>query len=140
MSFLSSLLGLTTAIPDLIKGLFGWLNKKEDTAVVTNTNSKDVSVAVVQAEASRQHDALDVYKQMLSHPIFWCAWGLGVFPVMTYHAAVFFVSTFPMWGWKVLKVPTDQIEFSKTVIGNVFLLTGASTVVAGIASAWTKRA
>lgn len=134
------LFGLLTSLPDMIKGLFGYLNKRQDTAALANGNAKEVDVAIVQSETARQGKALDVYSAMLSHPIFWVAWGLGVIPVMTYHAAVFFVSTFPFWGWTVLKVPPDQLEFSKTVVGNVFLLTGASTVVAGIAHAWTKRA
>jgi hypothetical protein len=137
---MTTLWNIVTFLPDLIKGLFGWLNKKEDTAVVQSGNAKDVSVAIVQAESSRQTRALSVYEQMLNHPVFWIAWGLGVLPVMTYHASIFWVSTFPFWGWTVLRVPPDQIEFSKTVVGNVFLLTGASTVVAGIAQAWTKRA
>jgi hypothetical protein len=116
------------------------LNKKEDTAVVQSGNSKDVSVAIVQAEGRRQERALSVYEIMLNHPIFWIAWGLGVLPVMLWHASIFWVSTFPFWGWLVLKVPPEQIEFSKTVVGNVFLLTGTSTIVAGIAHAWNKKA
>lgn len=132
--------GLLTSIPGFLNGLLGYLNKKQDTAAVFNGNSKDVAIAAIQSETARRLGALDVYKQLLSHPVFWIAWGLGVLPVMLWHASVFFVSTFPMWGWTVLKVPPEQIEFGKTVVGNVFMLTGASTVVAGIAQAWQKRA
>ena len=146
---MSYLLSLLTALPDLIKSWFGLQSKKLDTAAIASGNAKDVDVSIVQAESARTAGALDAYKEMLKHPVFWIAWGLGVFPVMTYHATVFLVSTFPyLWFWltnipasqAVLKVPQDQIEFGKTVVGNVFLLTGASTVVAGIAQAWNKRA
>lgn len=137
---MSWLFGLITSLPDLIKGLFGYLNKREDTSVARSGDAKDVGVAIVQAEGKRQERALSVYEVMLSHPIFWIAWGLGVLPVMLYHACIFWVSTFPFWGWSILKVPADQTAFSQTVVGNVFLLTGASTIVAGIAQAWNKRA
>jgi hypothetical protein len=137
MSFLWK---LVTDLPGLLRDLLGYLGKREDTKVNASDNSKDVSVAIVNSETKRFEGVVNVTMAMMNHPIFWCAWGLGVFPVFAYHAAVFWVSTFPFWGWTVLKVPSDQIEFSKMVVGSVFTLTGASTVVAGIAGAWMKRA
>jgi hypothetical protein len=128
-----------TLIPGLAKSLLGYLSQRNDTELAKLGLSRDATTAIVASETKRSEGAFSVYKEMLNHPVFWVAWGLGVFPVMLYHAAIFFVSIFPFWGWTVLKVPPDQIEFSKTVVGNVFLLTGASTVVAGIAAAWTKR-
>jgi hypothetical protein len=144
MQWLLGLLGL----PDLWKGLLGWLNKKEDTAVVANNNSKEVSVAVVQSETARVHEVAGVLKVAMDHPIFWVAWALGVFPVMTYYAQTFFVSTFPhFWFWlsgipaqhAVLKAPADALEFAKLVTGSMFGIAGVSSVVAGVAHAWSKR-
>lgn len=139
-SSLKALLGLTTLLPQIVTGVFGWLNKKQDTAVVESNNAATVSGAIVQAETARSHDVKDITLAMMDHPVFWCAWGLGVLPVLLYHACIFFVSTFPAFGWTVLKVPTEELEYARLVVGSVFTLTGVSTVVAGIASAWIKRA
>jgi hypothetical protein len=135
-----SLLNLGALLPQVITGLFGWLNKKQDTQVVENNNSATVSTAIVQSETAHFAAVRDVTMSMLSHPVFWVAWGLGVFPVLLYHASIFFVSTFPVLGWTVLKVPDVELEYARLVVGSVFTLTGTSTVVAGIASAWIKRA
>jgi hypothetical protein len=146
---LAKLFGLATFLPDFLKGLFGWLNKKEDTAVVANNNSKDVSISLVQSETARTQALAGVLKVAMDHPLFWVAWAFGVFPVMTYYAMIFFVSTFPhVWFWlteipasaAVLKAPDDALEFAKLVTGSMFGIAGASSVVAGIAHAWQKRA
>lgn len=135
--------GLLALLPGVLNGVLGYLNKKHDTALeqfrIGNTNGKDVSVAVIQAEIARQSASKETILSGMNHPIWWLAWGLGVFPVLTYHAAIFFVSTFPMWGWTILKVPASQEEFSRLVVGSIFGLTGASMVVTGLAKAWTKR-
>jgi hypothetical protein len=135
-----SLLNLGALLPQVITGLFGWLNKKQDTHVVENNNSATVSTEVIRNDTAHIAAVRDVTMAMLNHPVFWCAWGLGVFPVLLYHAAIFFVSTFPVLGWTVLKVPDVELEYARLVVGSVFTLTGTSTVVAGIASAWIKRA
>jgi hypothetical protein len=92
---MSWLISLLTSVPQLLTGLFGWLNKKEDTRVVENNNSATVSTAVIQNDTAHIAAVRDVTMAMLNHPVFWVAWGLGVFPVLLYHAAIFFVSTFP---------------------------------------------
>jgi hypothetical protein len=137
---MSWLITLLTSVPQLLTGLFGWLNKKEDTRVVENNNSATVSAAVIRNDTAHIAAVRDVTLSMMNHPVFWVAWGLGVVPVMLYHAAIFFVSTFPALGWTVLKVPDVELEYARLVVGSVFTLTGTSTVVAGIASAWIKRA
>lgn len=137
---IKGLFGLTALLPKIVDGTFSWLNKKQDTAVVQNNNAAAVSTAIVQSETARQADVKDISLVMMSHPIFWVAWGLGVFPVLAYHAAIYFVSTIPELGWTVLKVPDVELEYGKTVIASVFMLTGASTVIAGLTHAWTTRA
>jgi hypothetical protein len=107
---------------------------------VANGNSKEVSIAVVQAEIARQNSVASVITASMNHPIWWFAWGLGVFPVLAYYACIFWVSTFPFWGWTVLKAPADALEFAKLVVGSMFGIAGVSSVVAGVASAWSKRA
>jgi hypothetical protein len=137
---MSWLISLLTSVPQLLTGLFGWLNKKEDTRVVEINNSATVSTEVIKNDTAHIAAVRDVTMAMLNHPVFWVAWGLGVFPVLLYHACIFFVSTFPALGWTVLKVPNEELEYARLVVGSVFTLTGTSTVVAGIASAWIKRA
>lgn len=134
---MSALLGFLFGLPSLITG---WLNKRQDTAQIQNTNAANVSVAVVQAETARMNSAASLLSVMMGHPLWWAAWALGVFPVMIYYASIFWVSTFPFWGWTVLKAPADALEFAKLVVGSMFTIGGASTLIAGLAHAWTKRA
>jgi hypothetical protein len=137
---MGALFSLLTGIPGFLTGLLTYLNKKQDTAVAFNGNAKDASVAIVQAEVARTAALRDVTLSAHSHPVYWIAWGFGVFPVLLYHAAIFFVSTFPMFGWVVKEVPKVEFEYAQMIVGSVFTLTGASTLVAGLAHAWTKRA
>jgi hypothetical protein len=99
-----------------------------------------VSIAVVQAELARQAALKDITLNAMSHPIWWVAWGIGVFPVLTYHACVFWVSTFPGLGWEVLKVPAEQSAFGNTVVQWMFGIGGASALVTSVAQSWSKRA
>jgi hypothetical protein len=135
---------LLTMLPGFANGLLTYLNKKQDTALeqfrIGNTNGKEVSIAVVQAELARQNALKDVTVSAMAHPVWWIAWGLGVFPVLMYHACVFWVSTFPEFGWTVLKVPADQADFARLVVGSMFGIAGASTIVTGVMQAWSKRA
>jgi hypothetical protein len=137
---MSALFGLLTGIPGFLTGLLTYLNKKQDTAAVFNGNAKDATVALVQAETARQNAAMSVITASMSHPIWWIAWSLGVFPVLLYYACIFWVSTFPFWGWKVLAAPADALDFAKLVVGSMFTIGGASSVIAGLAHAWGRRA
>lgn len=136
MSFLFSLL---TGLPGFLTGLLGYLQKKQDTAALQNSNAKDVGIAVVQAEVARQANAASVVKVAMGHPVWWVAWTIGVFPVLLYYASIFWVSTFPWWGWTVLAAPADALDFAKLVVGSMFTIGGASSVIAGVAHAWAKR-
>jgi hypothetical protein len=137
------LFSLLTGLPGFLTGVLTYLNKKQDTALeqfrIGNTNGKEVSIAVVLAEQARVNAMKDVTINAMSHPIWWVAWSIGVFPVLGYHACIFFVSTFPDYGWLILKVPADQAEFGKQVALWMFGISGASTVVTGVAQAWSKR-
>jgi len=134
------LLKLIPGVNQLLNSALAYLNKRVDAGVVMNTNAKDVSADILQAEVSRDTNVKDMTLAMMDHPVFWVAWGLGVIPVLLYHACIFFVSTVPALGWTVLKVPTEEIEYGRMVVGSVFTLTGVSTVVSGLAHAWLKRA
>ncbi len=141
--------GLLLKLPGIADGLLAWLNKKEDTAAVQNTNSKDVSVSVVQSETARVNAQAGVLKVAMDHPLFWVAWAIGVLPVMFYYAQIFLVSTHPhLWEHftgipakqAVLEAPKDALEYARLVTGSMFGIAGASSVIAGIAHAWQKRA
>lgn len=138
------LFSLLTGLPGFLNGVLSYLNKKQDNALeqfrIGNTNGKEVSVAVVLAEKARMDALKDVTLSAMSHPIWWVAWGLGVFPVLSHHALIYWVSTFPGLGWTILKVPPDQIEFGKIVVLSMFGIGGASALVTTVANAWTKRA
>jgi hypothetical protein len=140
----SWLFGLLTNLPGFLNGVLAYLNKKQDTALeqfrIGNTNGRDVSIEVVKAELARQNALRDVTVSAMSHPIWWVAWALGVFPVLTYEAAIFWVSTFPGLGWTIQKVPADQQAFAVMVCQWMFGISGASALVSGIAKTWSKRA
>ena len=135
---------LLTLIPGLANGLLAYLNKKQDTALeqfrVGNTTGKEVAIAVVLAEKARTEALKDVTISAMSHPVWWIAWSIGVFPVLSYHACVFFVSTFPEYGWTILKVPADQAAFAQQVTNWMFGIAGASALVEGVSKAWARRA
>jgi hypothetical protein len=137
---MSWLFGLLTGIPGFLNGLLAYLQKRQDVAAMQNGNAKDVGIAVVQAETARYQAAASVLQVAMGHPVFWVAWAIGVFPVMIYYASIFFVSTFPFWGWQVLKAPADALDFAHQITGWMFGIAGASSLVAGVAHAWAKRA
>lgn len=141
---MSILFALISGLPGVLNGLLTYLNKKQDNALeqfrVGNTNGKEVSIAVVQAEIARQAATKDITLNAMSHPVWWFAWAMGVFPVLTYHGCIFWVSVFPGLGWEILKVPADQAEFGRTVVQWMFGLGGASALVTGIANTWKTRA
>lgn len=123
-------------LPSLFKGIFGWLGKLTDAKTAANAEAGAVQTAAMQADVA----LVSAYTTAaMSHPIFWIAWGLGVFPVLGYHACIFFVSTFPAYGWVVQKVPDVELAYGQTVVGSVFVLTGATSLISGIASSWLKR-
>jgi hypothetical protein len=136
---MSVLFGLLTSLPGFLNGLLAYLQKRADADVSKNTNASTVGTAAIQAEVSRQNALRDITLSMHSHKVFWIAWGLGVLPVLGYHACIFFVSTFPALGWTVLKVPAEELAYADLIVKSVFTLTGASSVVAGIANVWAKR-
>lgn len=137
MSFLFSLLA---GIPGFLTGLLTYLNKRQDTAVAQNTNAKDVGISVVQAEVSRIQAASSVLQVAMGHPVFWIGWAIGVLPVMLYYGSIFWVSTFPWLGWEVQRAPADALAFGHQVTNWMFGIAGASSLVAGVAQAWSKRA
>lgn len=138
------LFSLLTGLPGFLNGVLTYLNKKQDNALeqfrIGNTNGKEVSIAVVQAEMSRQNAVKDITVNAMSHPIWWVAWALGVFPVLSYHALIYWVSTFPGLGWPILAVPADQAEFGRTIVQWMFGIGGASALVTGVSQVWAKRA
>jgi hypothetical protein len=137
---MSWLFGLLTSLPGFLNGLLAYLQKRQDAAIMQNGNAKDVGIAVVQAETTRIQAAASVLQVAMGHPVFWVAWAIGVFPVMVYYASIFFVSTFPFWGWEVLKAPADALDFAHQITAWMFGIAGASSLVAGVAHAWAKRA
>lgn len=136
LSWIKGLFNLSTLLPQIVTGTFSWLNKKQDTALAENTNAVAATTAAMQSEAALVGNYLN---SAMSHPFFWAAWCFGVFPVLGYHAAIFFVSTFPQYGWTVLRVPDVELEYGRQVVGSVFALTGATSLISGVASAWLKR-
>jgi hypothetical protein len=133
------LFSLLTNIPGFLNGLLAYLNKRQDTAVARSADAKDVTISTVQAEVTRLQLLKELSGAAMNHPIWWFAWAIGVFPVLTYHAAVYWVSVFPWWGWTVLQVPAEQAEFGRTVVGWMFGIGGASSLVTGLAHAWKTR-
>lgn len=133
------LFSLLTGLPGFLNGLLTYLNKRQDTAVAQNSNAATVDTAVISAEVSRIQASASVLQVAMGHRVFWVGWALGVLPVMLYYGSIFWVSTFPWLGWKVLEAPADALAFGHQVINWMFGIAGASSLVAGVAQAWSKR-
>lgn len=138
------LFSLLTWLPGFLNGLLTYLNKKQDNALeqfrIGNTNGRDVSIEAVKAEQSRIAGLQNVALAGMARPVWWVAWALGVFPVLGYHACIFWVSTFPGLGWSILKVPADQIEFGKLVVMSLFGYGAVSSLTNTIVNKWGSRA
>lgn len=102
-------------------------------------SDKANSLAAIGYDGKRVDAHVQVIMQAMNHPIFWVAWGLFVLPVGLHHAAVFWVSTFPFWGWPVLEVPAMQAETAKQIVGTIFLAQAGTGITAAIVDAINKR-
>ena len=133
------LFSLLTGLPGFLNGLLAYLNKRQDTAQIQNTNAASVDTAVISAEVSRIQASASVLQVAMGHKVFWIGWALGVLPVMLYYGSIFWVSTFPALGWEVQRAPADALEFAHQITNWMFGIAGASSLVAGVAAAWAKR-
>ena len=125
---------LLLGLPGLADGLFGYLNKRSDSAVLVNGQNvaADVSVGQAQLAAYVEERKVIAAERAAQHLSPWTAWmiptAFGL--CMVHFGAIVLDSTF-LFNWRVAKLPTpyDQMEWSivMAVIG-----------VAGIAGAVRK--
>ncbi len=131
LSFLTTLFGVANAGGNL----FGELRKAWQARLDAQTDEArldaDIKIKQIEADIDRQQAASRFSLGQMNHPIWWAAWIVFVLPIGVYHAAIFFVSTFPFWGWPVERVPPAQEEWARLIVLSIF---GAQIVAGGLGS------
>ncbi len=139
MTWIASLL---LGIPGMFNALMGYLNKAQDTTLekyrVGITSGKEVSIAVVQAQAAGVQAQKEFNIIGMGHPIWWVAWGLYVIPAGLHSAAVHFVSTFHL-AWVVDKLPAVFIAQDQIMILSIFGAQVTTGLTQTIANAWMRK-
>ena len=139
MTWIASLI---LGLPGMFSALMGYLNKVQDTTLekyrVGTTSGKEVSIAVVQAQASAVQAQKELTAIGMSHPVWWVAWALFVLPVGIYHLSVHVVSTFHL-VWVVDKLPSDFIAQDRIIVLSIFGAQVTSGIVQTITNAWLKK-
>ncbi len=152
---------LLTAIPDLIKGVFGFGEKTLDYFIKKSDNDLQKGLAAYTTYQSLIAAQRDVTLAAMSHPMWWIGWALFILPPGAYHALIFFVSMFDMWlntpgchvwaigeavprgvklcEWYVRKVPPDQQQLSMLAAGLFVGLQVGSGIIAGILTRITGK-
>jgi hypothetical protein len=101
------------------------------------------ATALAQAETARLAAQSNVQMAAMTHPIWWVAWVLFVFPVGLYMAANYLKSVGCMFAenyhtcnaaWQILQVPPTLESWGFYVVMSMFSLSVASSVVSKIAS------
>lgn len=139
MTWIASLL---LGIPGMFNALMGYLNKAQDVTLekyrVGTTSGKEVSIAVVQAQAAGVQAQKEINIIGMGHPIWWVAWGLYVIPAGFHSFAVHFVSTFHL-AWVVDKLPPEFIAQDQIMILSIFGAQVTTGLTQTIANAWLKK-
>jgi len=139
----SWLLGLIGGLPEMVKSIFGWLNKREDTKVAVNHDNRAgeqaVDGAVIAGDTAGKQAQKELNLVGMNHPIWWIAWAVFVLPVGAYHACIHWVSIFPGLGWTILRVPPMQEQWDMYIVGSIFGAQVTSGIVKSIAEAWARR-
>ena len=119
----------------LVKPVLDLVAKKQDINLEKYRVDSTVGIEILKAEIETAKLRKEMNVLAMSHPVWWWAWALFVFPVGLYHASIFFVSTFPHWGWAIERVPPVQEEWANAIVGFIFLC----QVGSGIAGALINR-
>lgn len=95
------------------------------------------AVAVVQSEIARINAQSQIQMAQMTHPVWWAAWTLFVFPVGLYDALIHLKSAlapfFPsVLLWNIPEVPKEIEAWDMYVILSMFGLAATSSVVASI--------
>lgn len=150
-----------SALGAMVKPLFGWLERRTDAEVeklkAERGVDRDAALELIKADAAIKTAQRDVITAAMMHPVWWLAWLGFVLPVAGYHAAIFIVSTADAWintpgciipamgeavvkGAKVCeayvrRVPREQEEWARQIIGSIFIAQAGTGALAGIVHA-----
>lgn len=122
-------------------GLNGWLKSKNidlEKFKAGTAAEQATIIAAVQGDNVRISAQRDVILAAMSHKVWWWAWGLFVFPVGLYHAAIFLLSVASIGPdtYAVLRVPGEQEQWARDIIKTIFALQAGT----GVASAALETA
>jgi hypothetical protein len=134
--------GLLTAIPGLVSGLLGYLNKRSDVELqkfVTGTEAeRDTKIAGIRAHAEAYHE------QMALAALRWGWWGTryllvaAALPPIIHSGAVYIDSTF-RFGWAIARAPGVYEGQELQIIAAVVGYQVTQTAVGGLMTWLNKR-
>ena len=101
---------------------------------------KSAALAAIGFEVTKVSAQRDIVLAAMSHPVWWWAWGLFVFPVGLYHAAIFLLSVAGVGPetFAVLRVPPTQEAWAKDIIQTIFIAQAGTGAVASISQGLSK--
>lgn len=128
-----------SAISGVISPLFTYLNRKQDVGLeqyrAATSAERDQYLAYVAA-------LNQVNRAKVENNNWWGArlmvylFGL---PAALHWSAVFFVSTFPQWGWKVPALPDAYASAEQTIALSFFILAPALPLVSSVAGVLNRK-
>lgn len=130
---------------DVLRPVTEWLGKREDTKVSSRRIDARVAEKWLSAALKEREIETSLMLAMMKHKAWWIAWGLIVFPVGLYHAAIFFVSIFDMFlnspdcgkalrracDWYIKRVPPEQEKLARDAVAFVLTAHVGSGIVGG---------
>jgi hypothetical protein len=120
-----------TAIPDFIKGVFGFGTKALDVYMAKANGNVQMAIALMAADQARVAAQRDILIAGMSHPIWWLGWfffvgPLGVYwsKVIVYDKVLGLGSTDPLTGF--------ILEWAGWIVASIFCLQVGTGIVASV--------
>lgn len=143
--------GIFFTIAKLLLGSDGVISKGFDLAAkkadvahqdlaTLSAEKRAVLVEAIRGDSVRVQAQQNLLLAAMSHPVWWWAWGLFVFPVGLYHAAIFILSTLGIGPdvIVVLRVPAEQEKMAREIVSTIFTLQAGTGVAAAAAQTVTS--
>jgi hypothetical protein len=95
---------------------------------------KETLLGMLASDDTRVAVQRDLVLAAMSHPIWWIAWGMFVFPVGIYHATIYLLSTLGIGPeiYAVLRVPHEQEQWGRDIVKTIFVAQAGTGVAGGL--------
>lgn len=115
--------------------------KKADTALGKEKVAAEVAGELIKGDIEHVKAKKELGLAAMTHPIWWVAWGLFVFPVGFYHAGIFFLSILSIGPqtYAILQVPPEQEKWAREIVMHIFTLQAGAGIAGAIIGKFMKR-